>query len=343
MNEMNERLVRQPEEWLRAAESALGIGFWTWNAADARLTCSAGFCELVGVNPAGVQLDLTFLESLVHPKDKLAIDDQHELATSSCQTDRHYRLIRPDGQLRCLHSQTRSFFDRDGAVTRVIAVVADVSEEQALRRRHGHYRALLQNISKLMGAALWISDKDGRLVDSFDAEGALKITAQVGGSSNWREILHPEDVTRMRTAWAEAVASDQLYRFNGRVQMADGEFRTFHAAGLPFAPEYSSDGYWGGFSATDRISMTPRTIFGETATFLLTPGQVRACRALLNWTAETLAARAGLSVSTVRRIEGNDFSQGQGDSMRLVMIAFQEAGLRIWQGDDGRFCVSDMS
>ncbi|QQR40344.1 PAS domain-containing protein [Devosia rhizoryzae] len=337
---MNERVARQPEDWLRLAEGALHIGFWTWTVADARLTCSPGFFDLVGVNPAGVQLDPGFIEQLVHPKDRLAVDDANKLAIDSRQADRRFRIIRPDGQLRCLRSQARSFFDRDGVVTRVVAVVSDISESHALQRRTGHLTGLIYNLARLMNAAFWIADEDGRLIERFSADehNDLKKT---GGSINWRDVVHPDDVARTPAAWRDAVANKRSFRFDGRMLMSDGEYRALHAAGLPFLPEHSSDPYWGGFSAAEIHYVSPATALGESALRTLTSGQLRACRALLNWTAETLAAKAGISVSTIRRLEGNEMSQGQGDSMRLVMLAFREAGLKIWRGEDGRFCVSD--
>ncbi len=340
---MNERMGRQPEEWLRLAEEALDVGFWTWHAADNRLIASSGFFRLVGVNPAGVQLDPHFVESLVHPKDRIQLNDSHDLLTDSRQAERRFRIIRPDGQMRWLESRASSFFDRDGIVTRVVAVVADITDDHAQRRRLGNLQGLLHNLSRLMGAALWIADDDGKLIDRFSADESNKLMGSVGGPSNWRDIIHPDDLLRVPAAWKEAVSKRSMYRFSGRMLMADGKYRPLEAVGLPLDPEHSPDPYWAGFAASDTGALSSKMASGDPEAVLLSSGQVRACRALLNWTAEDLAAQAGISVSTIRRLEGNEATQGQGDSMRLVVLAFREAGLRIWKGEDGRFCLSDRS
>ncbi|NGP17898.1 PAS domain-containing protein [Devosia aurantiaca] len=338
---MNERMARQPEDWLRLAETALHIGFWTWTVGDGRLNCSPGFFELVGVNPAGVQLDPTFIEQLVHPKDRLKVEDANELATDCRQADRRFRVIRPDGQLRHLRSQARSFFDREGSVTRVVAVAADVSDGQAIKSRNGNLTALLYNLAKLMDAAFWIADGEGRLIERFSVDEQIELMRKDGLGVSWRDIIHPDDLKRAPDNWRDAVAHNRSFRFDGRMLMSDGQYRALHAAGLPLAPELSTDPFWGGFAAAESHYVSPPTASSESGLQVLSAGQIRACRALLNWTAEILAAKASISLSTVRRLEGNEMSQGQGDSMRLVILAFREAGLKIWRGDDGRFCVTD--
>jgi hypothetical protein len=111
---------------------------------------------------------------------------------------------------------------------------------------------------------------------------------------------------------------------------------------LPFETRNSHERRWAGYAVSSFPQGGESTDTHATNEMLLTPGQVRACRALLGWTAETLATRAGISVSTVRRMEGVEVSQGQGESMRLVLAAFRDAGLKIWLGTDGKFCLSEM-
>lgn len=57
----------------------------------------------------------------------------------------------------------------------------------------------------------------------------------------------------------------------------------------------------------------------------MTPAQLRMARAALDWTADDLAARAGVAVNTVRRIE-----KGHGalhDTMQKLQRALETAGV----------------
>jgi len=332
--------ARTTDEWVRAAESRLGLGFWFWDVATAKLVCSAGLYTLAGVNPAGVQLDLGFLESLVHPGDRLVVDSGNGLAVDPRQANRQFRIIRPDGQLRWLHSQASSFFDRNGEVTRVVAVLSDVTEQREIRARLANKRALLHNISALIDGTLWISDEQGRLLDLFSANGVAPGLGIDEEGSNWRAGMHPDDLERQPEIWRHSVERKKPYHFAPRLRLTNGQYLQFHIAGLPFSPEHSSEPNWGGVATPNANAISTRSSGGDNEV-QLTPAQVRACRALLDWTAETLAQNAGISISTVRRIESAEAVYGQGDSLRLVTLAFREAGLKIWHGEDGRFCISD--
>lgn len=332
--------TRQSDEWLRAVEARLGVGFWSWDIANARLHCSAGLYALAGINPAGLHLDLAFLETLVHPKDRLPVDDAHSFAMDARQTDRRFRVIRPDGQLRHLRSEAQRLFDREGNATRVVAVISDVTESLDTKGRLANTRSLLTTVSQLVGAVLWIADDEGRLIEHFGSDLNNASASPGDDFRQWRESLHPEDLQRMPELWRDVIAGRRPYSFSPRLRVSNGEYETFHIEGLPFTSETTSELHYGGISSRNVRVTTSRSPREEATS--LTPAQVRACRALLDWTAETLAQSAGISVSTVRRIESAE-APGQSDSLRLVLLAFREAGLAVWRDERGRFCVSGLA
>jgi PAS domain S-box-containing protein len=328
---------RVSEEWLRIAEAHLGIGFWCWDIAEAKFSCSSGFSALVGVNAASVQITLGFVETLVHPKDRLTLDDANALATDARQVDRRFRIIRPDGQLRWLQSHASTLFDRAGMPTRVIAVAADVTDDRVLAGQLANKTALLHNVARLLGATLWVAEEDGQLLDRI-GPGEDADHGMLADSLSWREALHPNDLQRVHEFWQQALAAGR-YQASLRMVFPDGQRRVVHVAGLPFTREFTSERLWGGIATLNSASLAANGRANDSEDAALTPGQIRACRALLDWSAETLARRAGISVSTVRRIENSDDLHVHGVSVRLVMQAFKEAGLNLWRDDEGRFCI----
>jgi hypothetical protein len=331
--------IRQSDEWLRVAEARLGIGFWSWDIATAKLQCSPGLYALAGLNPAGLHLDLAFFETLVHPRDRLPADDPQSFALDPRQSDRRFRIIWPDGQLHHLRSEARHLFDRDGNVTRVVAVISDVTDQMDTQRRLVSKRALLDTVSQLVEAVFWIADEEGRVVSQFGDVLGGEDQSSDDDLTNWRTGIHPDDLERLPALWREAVQRRKPYRFAPRLKGAGTEYQQFYVEGLPFPAEAMPDHYYGGtFSRNPRVNHSGKASDPITT---LTPAQVRACRAILDWTAEMLAHKAGVSLSTVRRVEGAGSTQGQGDSMRLIVQAFRDAGLSIWRDDSGSFCVSD--
>ena len=329
--------VRPSDEWLRAVEAGHDIGFWSWDVSTAKLITSPGLMGLLGVNAGSVQLDLAFLESLVHPGDRLVVDDPTEFALDPRQTSRNFRLIRPDGQLRHLHSRASRFFDRDGRAARVVAVVTNVTEQHETAVLLAKKRALLHVVARIVEGTLWVADDSGRLLERFGGPGLAEPEQDV---ADWRSGMHPEDAATLPQRWRDTVGRRRPYIFSPRLRQADGLYRQFHIVGLPFSPEHSIGNFYGGISTHNPRLLPALDAGGVEDETAVTPAQVRACRALLDWTAETLARNAGISVSTVRRIEGADGTYGQGESLRQVLRAFQAAGLTITHGEDGRFSIS---
>jgi len=68
---------------------------------------------------------------------------------------------------------------------------------------------------------------------------------------------------------------------------------------------------------------------------MISSGQIRAARALLNMDRKTLAQRAGLSLPTIQRMESaEDVVGGNVESLVKVVEALREAGIELI-GEDG--------
>ena len=69
---------------------------------------------------------------------------------------------------------------------------------------------------------------------------------------------------------------------------------------------------------------------------MLVAYQIRAARGLLHWSARVLAERAGVSISTVQRMERAGGSvTGHTGSMRRVQHVLERAGVEFLADDDG--------
>lgn len=66
----------------------------------------------------------------------------------------------------------------------------------------------------------------------------------------------------------------------------------------------------------------------------ITPAQMRAARALLDWSMMDLAAAAGVSVSTVKRFEGGSEQPVSDDTVALMRGAAEAEGVSFLR-DDG--------
>jgi len=61
---------------------------------------------------------------------------------------------------------------------------------------------------------------------------------------------------------------------------------------------------------------------------MITGAQVRMARALLRWSAQELADRSGVAVSTIKRMEGDDgFPAARGGNIEAVYRTLRDAGV----------------
>jgi transcriptional regulator with XRE-family HTH domain len=64
---------------------------------------------------------------------------------------------------------------------------------------------------------------------------------------------------------------------------------------------------------------------------MVTSAQLRAARALLNWTVRDLAVKAGVHRNTVTRAETE--ATGQGHAVAQIVLTFERAGVEFTNGE----------
>ena len=71
---------------------------------------------------------------------------------------------------------------------------------------------------------------------------------------------------------------------------------------------------------------------------MISSSQVRAAKALLRWSGEELAIRSGISLSTIRRVEGSD-GIPEAQNIKTIMAikkALEDAGVEFIGSPDDR-------
>jgi transcriptional regulator with XRE-family HTH domain len=74
---------------------------------------------------------------------------------------------------------------------------------------------------------------------------------------------------------------------------------------------------------------------------MIEPRQIRAARALLNWSQGDLAKASGIAVSSIKNIE-NNITSARKDSLTQIHNAFENAGLEFLSNSGVRFKSSDV-
>jgi PAS domain S-box-containing protein len=124
-----ETVLRESEERLRLAAQIGRMYAYDWDVASDTVVRSAEAASILGLGGAS----LTRHESmaLVHPDDRAIFSGGiAKLTPGQPDTQRAYRILRPDSSLVWLEETAHAFFDDQGNVVRVIGMVADISERK---------------------------------------------------------------------------------------------------------------------------------------------------------------------------------------------------------------------
>ena len=193
-----------------------------------------------------------------------------------------------------------------------------------------------QQLIKLVAGAtagVFETDASGRIVRLSGWEEMTGQNPSEAQGAGWLEKLHPEDVQRAGEAWKSALDHGIEYNTEFRVKVQDGSYRWYNARGVP---EFDGDGNvsaWIGMVLRMAHRMRPTAVApvsraDPTAVVAIHPAALRAARAMLGWSAEDLAQEAGLSRSTVRRMESDGAKQStQRSTMQRLMRTLSNARL----------------
>ncbi|HEU4463288.1 MAG TPA: PAS domain-containing protein [Solirubrobacterales bacterium] len=128
-----EEEVTRSRARLAEAERIARIGSWEWSISDNRLTCSDGLYAIYGI--AAEDFDGHYEPSnteYIHPADRKRVEAEMERAVETgTPIDIEYRIIRPDGRVRRLHSRAELTADADGNPLRLTGTAQDVTELRA--------------------------------------------------------------------------------------------------------------------------------------------------------------------------------------------------------------------
>jgi PAS domain S-box-containing protein len=128
-----EEEVERSRARLAEAEQVARLGSWEWDIATKRIACSAGFFAIYGIGPDDIGGHFTPGESkYVYPEDRERVDQEiRQTVETGAPMDFEYRIIRPDGHVRRLHSRAELIADAEGNPVRITGTVQDMTELRA--------------------------------------------------------------------------------------------------------------------------------------------------------------------------------------------------------------------
>jgi PAS domain S-box-containing protein len=203
---------------LEEAQQIAHVGWWDRDLITGRVTVSDEVVRILGTRPVGPWLEL------IHPEDRARVADAAAAAVrpGGARYDVEYRVLRPDGALRVVHSRGKVTWDDSGRPLRKFGVLQDITErrqaEWELRASEVRFRTLVDHASD----AFFLYDEDATVLDvnrqacqnlGYRRDELIGMTAFDYGPD-----LTPELLLRIR----ERLRSGKTVAYDGRHRRKDG-------------------------------------------------------------------------------------------------------------------------
>src|SRR6202521_3254643 len=143
------RSLRDSEQKLQVAQQIAHVGWWQRDLTTTRVSLSDEVQRIFGVQPVDLPQWQERWVNLIHPDDRAKTAAAAAAALSGGpRYDVEYRVIRPDGTVRVVHSQGDVTWDESGRPVRQFGVLQDITElrrvEEALRESEQRYRMVFE-------------------------------------------------------------------------------------------------------------------------------------------------------------------------------------------------------
>jgi PAS domain S-box-containing protein len=229
------------------------VGWWERDFSTDRVALSDEVCRIFGVQSVDLPEWHARWLKLIYPEDRARVAEAAEAAVRrGPRYDVEYRVVRPDGAVRIVHSQGEVTWDAAGRPLRHVGVLQDITElrqaEHRLRESEERFRTLVQ----FSFDVYWESDAQHRFTRQEFSERLADAPAQGSeiGKTRWEvPYLEPDE-----EAWRkhrETLEAHLPFRdFELARPTPDGGKRYVSASGLPV---FDKSGRFIGYRGVGRL------------------------------------------------------------------------------------------
>lgn len=315
--------------FLKLVEERGKIGFWTSEFATNQVTISIGLYRILGIDPSIPQTYADMMK-MMHPDDRPMHEDMRATVHSGQAIDRQFRIIRPDRTIRWIQNKVEVIVDTDGRPVRAIGLMADITDQHEARRTVAFGAERYKTLVDTIALVEWRANGDGT-TDYVPAWGELTgQTSEQASGLGWLDAIHPDDRDATLKTWQEAVSQRSSYASDHRIRCADGIYRHILARAAPVLEADGCVREWVGV-LIGALDLETHQSSGADAKLKpierLQPSQIRAARALLQWSLDDLTEAAKVSKSSIRRLEGVNGEHVRPSIVSAVRAALEAAGV----------------
>lgn len=221
------REARQLADLLDMAQEFGRLGVWQREIPSGRGRWDRHVFGFWGLDPAGGTPDFERAAAQIHPDDRVVLNYLESTRQPGHYSAR-FRVIRPDGAVRWLHSQWQVKDGPDGVPRQAIGIMMDDTPVYELARSLGDASAQLKLAVELADIAIWRHDlATDRMHYNDRAFAVLGIPSRPEGLSiaEVRSFIHPDDLPNVLASAQQSLKTDKPTDMEARYRRSDGSWR----------------------------------------------------------------------------------------------------------------------
>jgi PAS domain S-box-containing protein len=232
---------------LEEAQRVANIGHYSWNLIENRVIWSDELSRIFGMSPQQGPIDIAMVRERIHPEDReFVFRAAEEALISDVRADIEHRVVRPDGEVRIVHSVGTVKRDTSGQPYEMFGTAQDITERKRSEETLKQNQFYLSEGQRLAHMGSWAFNESGHYW-SDELYKIYGLDPQNGAPTieQYLALIHPQD----RPAMAETIKRmqeehrgfDQIER----IIRPDGQLRYIRAVAVPVIEQGLFKGFIG--------------------------------------------------------------------------------------------------
>ncbi len=152
--EMTEEALQITQKSLGEAQRIANVGSWEWNVETDEWLWTDEVYRIFGFIPGDPEITHEIFCEGVHPDDRARRETVRQTALAGGEAyGLDYRIIRPSGEERTLHSEAEIYRDETGSPIRMVGTIHDVTERVQAEEELRRHREELSHVARVQTMA----------------------------------------------------------------------------------------------------------------------------------------------------------------------------------------------
>lgn len=162
--------LRQKEETLKRAQAVAHMGSWQWDMTTNEVQWSKEVFNIYGLDPETSKPDYSIVTDTMHPDSRDEFMAAIEaVLKGEAPFEMDYSLVRPDGEVRTVHTKGEVLFDKAGRPLQMLGTVYDITE----RKKYEEEMQKMAVITEQSAEGIAVADMKGYITFANHAWAAM--------------------------------------------------------------------------------------------------------------------------------------------------------------------------